>query len=73
MRETFYACTFDSLSERRLAHVRAWDAGEAMELFVAELEGDGVAEPGDVEVAPLGGRPCSRARYRPRGDISTLQ
>lgn len=68
MREAFYACTFDSRTERRIAHVRAWDLGEAVELFVSELRSEGVSEPGEVVVAPLRGGRRSRALFQPDTD-----
>jgi hypothetical protein len=55
-RELLFVCEFQSRYERRIGHVRAWDAGEARELFLAELRADGVAAPGDVKVAPVRGR-----------------
>jgi hypothetical protein len=64
-RETFYRCTFMSPAVRRVAHVSAWSDEEAVELFEAELIGDGVDEPGSIEVAPLTGARSRRAEYRP--------
>jgi hypothetical protein len=55
-RELLFVCEFESRCERRIGHVRAWDAREAQELFLAELRADGVTEPGDVTVAPVRGR-----------------
>lgn len=66
IRETSFECQFDSASRRRVARVRAWDAQEALQLFVAELRADGVVEAGDVVVAPVDGGPRSRARVRRR-------
>ncbi len=54
-RESFYRCVFSSNSSRRVAHVRAWDAREAEQLFRTELETDGVDERGTIEVFPFGG------------------
>jgi hypothetical protein len=65
MTEILYACTFDSRSERRIAHVRAWDPGDALELFVAELRSEGITEDGDVEVAPLHGEGRASAEFHP--------
>ncbi len=64
-RETFYRCTFSSPAVRRVAHVSAWNDEEAVELFEAELIGDGVDEAGTIEVAPLTGVRSRRAEYRP--------
>ncbi|HVI95109.1 MAG TPA: hypothetical protein VM753_13945 [Anaeromyxobacter sp.] len=64
-RETFYRCTFSTPEIRRVAHVSAWDEEEAVELFEAELIGDGVEEPGTIEVASLTGVRSRRAEYRP--------
>jgi hypothetical protein len=66
-RETFYRCTFTSPRTRMIAHVRAWDAGEAMQLFQTELNTDGVEENGTIEVSNLAGAVSERARYRPEG------
>ncbi len=65
-RESFFRCTFSSGSEQRIAHVRAWDAGEAVQLFRTELRGDGVEERGTIEVSDLdGANEPTRARYTP--------
>jgi DNA replicative helicase MCM subunit Mcm2 (Cdc46/Mcm family) len=64
-RETFYRCTFSSARSRRVAHVRAWDVGEAVQLFRTELRTDGVDERGTIEAADLGGLVSERAGYRP--------
>lgn len=52
-RESFYRCIFSSPRSRRVAHVRAWDADEAEQLFRTELRTDGVDERGTIEVVPL--------------------
>ena len=54
-RESFYRCTLSSPDLLHTAHVRAWDADEAAQLFLAELRTDGVDERGTVEVTALGG------------------
>jgi hypothetical protein len=65
-RESFFRCTFSSGTSQRVAHVRAWDAGEAVQLFRTELRGDGVEERGTIEVNDLdGARTPTRARYTP--------
>ncbi len=64
IRESSFECQFDSASRRRIAHVRAWDAKEAVQLFVIELRSDGVEEAGEVVVAPVRGGRRSRARVR---------
>ena len=65
-RESFFRCTFSSETSQRIAHVRAWDAGEAVQLFRTELQGDGVDERGTIEVNDLdGGQVPTRAQYRP--------
>lgn len=66
IRETSFQCQFDSASRRRVAHVRAWDAQEALQLFVIELRADGVDEAGEVVVAPVSGGRRSRSRVRRR-------
>lgn len=65
-REMFFRCTFSSPRRRAVAHVSAWDAREAIQLFSAELAGDGVGERGTIEVESLAGTIGSRrAQYRP--------
>jgi hypothetical protein len=65
-RESFFRCTFSSGKSQRVAHVRAWDAGEAVQLFRTELKGDGVDERGTIVVNDLEGlREPTRARYAP--------
>lgn len=64
-RETFYRCTFESEQSRRTAHVRAWDPGEAVQLFCTELRTDGVEERGTVEVTDLECAHVQKASYRP--------
>lgn len=64
-RESFFRCVYSSSHERRVAHVRAWDAGEAAQLFRTELRSDGVAERGTIEVFPFGASEAERSAYRP--------
>lgn len=64
IRESSFQCQFDSASRRRVARVRAWDATEAMQLFVVELRADGVEEAGQVVVSPATGGRRSKARVR---------
>jgi len=66
MRESFYRCIFSSPRSRRVAHVRAWDAEEALQLFRTELRTEGVEERGTMEVFPFGNADeGERAAYRP--------
>lgn len=64
-RESFYRCVFTSPRSRRVAHVRAWDPGEAVQLFRTELRTDGVDERGTIEVHPFGDGGGERAAYQP--------
>ncbi len=64
-RESFYRCVFSSPKEERVAHVRAWDAGEALQLFRSELHSDGVEERGTIRVFGSGDDEPRRAPYRP--------
>jgi hypothetical protein len=64
-RESFYRCVFSSPRSQRVAHVRAWDAGEAVQLFRTELKSDGVAERGTIEVFPFGDDEGQVGAYRP--------
>lgn len=36
-RESVYVCTYSTAEEEHVAHVRAWDAREAAELFACEM------------------------------------
>jgi hypothetical protein len=65
MRESFYRCVFTSPRSRRVAHVRAWDAGEAVKLFRTELRTDGVEERGTIQVLSFDESSEERAAYRP--------
>lgn len=59
-REAFFECSFTSAHDHRTAHVRAWTAEEAEDLFRDILLEDGVREPGSIVVAPEGfGGPIS--------------
>ncbi len=62
IRESSFECRFDSDSYRRVARIRAWDAKEAVELFVIELRADGVDDAGEVVVAPVSGGRRARTR-----------
>jgi hypothetical protein len=66
-RELLYRCTFSSTHRTSVAHVAAWDAREAIQLFSAELADDGVGERGTIEVESLEGTLSEqrRAAYRP--------
>lgn len=65
-RESFYRCIFSSPRSRRVAHVRAWDADEALQLFRTELRADGVDERGAIEVSAFDGSGAGApADYRP--------
>jgi hypothetical protein len=64
-RESLFRCTFSSSGLRRVAHVSAWDHEDAVQLFHAELQGDGVDEAGTIEVEPLAGTSRRLAEYRP--------
>jgi hypothetical protein len=50
LREAVFECTYASEDRLRTAHVFAWDAREAVELFAQELRADGVAERGSITV-----------------------
>jgi hypothetical protein len=64
-RESFYRCIFTSPRSRRVAHVRAWDVREAVQLFRTELETDGVEERGTIRVLSFDESCEQRASYRP--------
>ncbi len=67
IRESSFQCRFESPARRRFAHVRAWDAKEAAQLFEADLRADGVEEDGEVLVSPVrGGGGATAARLRSR-------
>ncbi|MFO0585605.1 MAG: hypothetical protein U0229_25255 [Anaeromyxobacter sp.] len=64
-RETLFRCTFSSPVRTTTAHLAAWDAGEAVQLFTDELRGEGVGEKGSIEVAALSGTVKKRAAFKP--------
>ena len=64
-RESFFRCVFTSPSSRRVAHVRAWDAGEAVQLFRTELRTEGVEERGTIQVRSFDESDRERGEYRP--------
>lgn len=66
IRESSFQCQFFSPSRRLAFRVRAWDAKEARQLFLAELRADGVEERGEVVVAPVRGGDRSKGRLRRR-------
>lgn len=68
-RESFFRCTFSSVRRQRVAHLTAWDAKEAVELFRAELGTDGIDEPGAIEVTTPAGL-TRRAVYRPSASLA---
>lgn len=66
IRERLFRCEFIGESLRMYAHVRAWDASDAIGAFVAELRADGVDATGEILVSPVhGGAPPVKAHYRP--------
>ena len=65
VRERPFQCEFESASRHWVAHVRAWDAQEALQLFIAELRAEGIDEAGDVTVSPArAGGEGAEARLR---------
>ena len=56
-RENVYLVTCRSGSEVRQAHVRAWDEREAADVFVRELDDDGVQGAEDIRVQALRSEP----------------
>lgn len=62
-REAVFECKYASVAEQRTAHVRAWNLREAIELFAAELHGDGVEERGLITARPLGATDVSQTAY----------
>lgn len=51
MRESFFECSLTTPEGRRTAHVRAWTAKEAEDLFRRVLAEEGLAGEGTVVVA----------------------
>lgn len=49
-RESVFRCVFSSRSSVRVAHIRAWDEEEAIQLFRSELRAEGVGERGTFRV-----------------------
>lgn len=67
IREAVFECTYVSAALQRRAHVRAWDAQEASELFAHELLDDGVEEGGEISVrVPGASPPATASLHRPR-------
>ena len=63
-REAVFECTYASAEVVRVAHVRAWDVREAMELFADELRSDGVADGGEIWAHSRSGGKAGTTRYR---------
>ncbi len=63
-REAFFECSFTAGHRRKTAHVRAWTADEAEQLFREVLAGEGVAEAGTIVVSTDGERHESRLAPR---------
>lgn len=63
MRESVFECTYASAALLRTAHVRAWDAQEAVELFAHELLDDGVEEDGEISVRVPGASPTETSAF----------
>lgn len=70
-REAVYECIYASATQRRTAHVRAWDVREAVDLFAHELRAEGVAERGKIRVRARGGRSSRDTVYSPRPGLGT--
>jgi hypothetical protein len=65
-REQVFHCEFEATTVHVSGHVRAWDSPEALELFAAELQGDGVRVPGTMAVTPIGqARASAKGLFRP--------
>lgn len=64
--ESSFQCQLDSASSRRVVRIRAWDAQEALQLFVAELRAEGIDDAGEIVVSPVrgGGGGGSRGHVR---------
>jgi len=60
-RENVYLVTCRSGSEVRQGHVRAWDEREAADVFVRELDDDGVQGAVDIRVQALRTEPVASA------------
>lgn len=59
IRESVFVCSCRLKNTVRLAYVRAWDADEAAEIFIHEMNEEGIFEASDVRV-----RSVSTARSR---------
>jgi hypothetical protein len=59
IRESVFVCSCRLKNTVRLAYVRAWDADEAAEIFIRELNEEGILDPSDVHV-----RSVSSVRHR---------
>jgi hypothetical protein len=56
IKEALYECTYASAQGLRTAHFMAWDSREAVEMFAHELQAEGVAERGIIQVRARGDR-----------------
>lgn len=69
IRESVFVCSCRVNQTVRVAYVRAWDEDEAAEIFIRELNEEGILDPSDVHV-----RSVSSVRHRalvPRGAHSS--
>jgi hypothetical protein len=62
--DSFFRCVFSSPESERTAHVRAWNASDAVQLFRSELLSDGVEERGTIRVSSFSDDEARRAPYR---------
>jgi hypothetical protein len=70
IRESVFVCSCRVNQTVRVAYVRAWDEEEAAEIFIRELNEEGILDPSDVHV-----RSVSSVRHRalvPRGARSSI-
>ena len=67
-RESFFRCTFSSPRRTSVAHVAAWDAREAVQLFSAELRDYAVAL-----VAATRGRRDVQLPASPRASLALMK
>jgi hypothetical protein len=64
-RESLYRCVLTSSQGEWVAHVRAWDAEEADDLFRRELKAEGLQEHGAIDVRPLSAGLRRAAQWSP--------
>jgi len=70
IRESVFVCSCRLKNTVRLAYVRAWDADEAAEIFIHEMNEEGIFEARDVRVRSVS---IARPRAPVQADSSVAE